>query len=149
MRFWDGADKMADKNKVVVKIAGNEYVICGPESPEYIQKIALLVDRKLLDITRKNHLLSTSMASVLTAVNLADEFYKTQDAFNKSEYELNDLKKKYQELKDESSRIKHENGRLKEIQTQMQLELAKREAELKEVRNTLTALSSNKKPTNE
>lgn len=140
---------MADKNRVVVRIAGNEYVICGPESPEYIQRIALLVDRKLLDITRKNHLLSTSMASVLTAVNMADEFFKAQEAFNKSEFELSELKKKHQELKEESSRLKHENGRMKEIQTQLQLELTKREAELKEVRNTLNTFSNNKRPTNE
>lgn len=140
---------MTDKNKVVVKIAGNEYVICGPESPEYIQRIALLVDRKLQDITRKNHLLSTSMAAVLTALNMADELYKAQDAYNKSEFELNDIKKKYQELKEESSRNKHENGKLREMNTQLQLELTKREAELKEVRNTLNTLSNNRKPMNE
>ncbi len=64
---------MSEKNKVTVRIAGNEYILCGTEPPEYIQKIAMMVDRKLRDITRKNHLLSTSMASVLTAVNMADE----------------------------------------------------------------------------
>jgi len=87
---------MSDKNKVVVRIAGNEYILCGSESPEYIQKIAMMVDRKLRDITRKNHLLSTSMASVLTAVNMADELVKTQEAYDKSEYELKELKKKIQ-----------------------------------------------------
>ena len=140
---------MPEKNKVVAKIAGNEYIICGTESPEYIQKIALLVDRRLLDITRRNHLLSTSMASVLTAVNMADEVYKAQEAYGKSEFELSELKKKYQELREESARLKHENGRFKEVQTQLQMELTRREAEIKEVRNTLSTLSNNRKALNE
>lgn len=135
---------MADKNKVVVKIAGNEYVISGAESPEYIQRIALLVDRRMLDITRKNHLLSTSMASVLTALNMADELIKMQEARNKAEFELNELKKKYLEVKEDAARLKNENGMLKEVQTQLQIELSKREAELKEVRNTLSTLSGNR-----
>ena len=140
---------MAEKNKVVVKIAGYEYTICGAESPEYIQKIGLLVDRKLLDITRRNHLLSTSMASVLTAVNMTDELFKVQDAYNKSDFELTELKKKYQELREEATRVKHENGRLKEIQSQLQIELSKREVEIREVRNTLSTLSNSKKTANE
>ena len=41
------------KNKVTVYIAGNEYVIAGHETPEYIQKVALYVDQKLREITQK------------------------------------------------------------------------------------------------
>ncbi|HOQ76302.1 MAG TPA: cell division protein ZapA [Thermoclostridium sp.] len=132
---------MSDKNKVVVRIAGNEYILCGSESPEYIQKIAMMVDRKLRDITRKNHLLSTSMASVLTAVNMADELVKTQEAYDKSEYELKELKKKIQELREDVYRYKQENEKLKEVQSQLQIELTRRETELKEVRKALSSLT--------
>lgn len=137
---------MGEKNKVVVRIAGNEYVICGEESPEYIQKIALLVDRKLQEITRKNYLLSTSMASVLTAVNMADEMLKAQEACNKSEFELKEAKKKLQELREDVYRYKQENERLKEIQSQLQIELTKKETELREARKTLPAMSDRKTP---
>jgi len=132
---------MSDKNKVVVRIAGNEYILCGSESPEYIQKIAMMVDRKLRDITCKNHLLSTSMASVLTAVNMADELVKTQEAYDKSEYELKELKKKIQELREDVYRYKQENEKLKEVQSQLQIELTRRETELKEVRKALSSLT--------
>lgn len=135
---------MAERNKVTVKIAGNEYVLCGNESPEYIQRIALMVDRKLRDITRKNHLLSTSMASVLTAVNMADELVKAKEAYNKSEFELKELKKKVQELREDVYRYKQENEKLKENQSQLQIELTKRETELKEVRKTLSTLTDAK-----
>lgn len=135
-----------EKNKVVVRIAGNEYVLCGTESPEYIQRIALLVDRRLQEITRKNHLLSTSMASVLTAINMADEMVKAQEAYNRSESELKELKRKMQELREDVYRYKQENERLKEIQSQLQIELTKKETELNEVRRTLSALPERKAP---
>lgn len=133
---------MSEKNKVAVKIAGNEYILCGTESPEYIQRIAMMVDRKIQDITRKNHLLSTSMASILTAVNMADELVKTQESYNRSEFELKELKKRFQELKEDLSRYRQENERLKEIQAQLQIELTRKETELNEVRKTLSAMTN-------
>lgn len=133
---------MSEKNKVAVKIAGNEYILCGTESPEYIQRIAMMVDRKIQDITRKNHLLSTSMASILTAVNMADELVKTQESYNRSEFELKELKKRLQELKEDLSRYRQENERLKEIQAQLQIELTRKETELNEVRKTLSAMTN-------
>lgn len=135
-----------EKNKVVVRIAGNEYVLCGTESPEYIQRIALLVDRKLQEITRKNHLLSTSMASVLTAINMADEMVKAQEACNRSEFELKELKRKMQELREDVYRYKQENERLKEIQSRLQIELTRKETELNEVRKALSSPPERKAP---
>lgn len=136
---------MPEKNKVTVRIAGNEYVISGDESPEYIQKIALFVDRKLQEITRKNHLLSTSMASVLTSINFADEVFRLGETLKKTEFDFNEFKKKYQELKEENIRLKADNTRLKERETQFQLELTRRETELREARNTINTISNTKK----
>ncbi len=133
---------MAEKNKVTVRIAGNEYVITGSESPEYIQKIALFVDRKVLEITRRNHLLSTSMASVLTAINMADEMFRANEGLKNTMGDFSELKKKYQELKEETQRIKAENAKLKERESQLRIELTRRETELKEVRNTLNTISN-------
>jgi len=137
---------LAEKNKVTVRIAGNEYVITGTESPEYIQKVALFVDRKVLEITRRNHLLSTSMASILASINMADEMFRLKETLRNSENELAGLKKKYQELKEESQKIKMENLKLREKESQLTIELTKRETELKEVRNTLNTMqNANKK----
>ncbi len=133
---------MAEKNKVTVRIAGNEYVVTGSESPEYIQRIALFVDRKVLEISRKNHLLSTSMASVLAAINMADELFRTSEELKNTAGGLSDLKKKYQELKEESQRLNTENAKLKERESQLRIELTRRETELKEVRNTINTIST-------
>ncbi len=140
-----GADRLAEKNKVTVRIAGNEYVISGAESHEYIQKVALFVDRKIMEITRKNHTLSTSMASVLTSVNMADEMFRMSETLNRLEKEHNELKRKHQELREENQQLKADNHKLKERESLLSIELTKREAELKEVRNTLSTLSGTKK----
>lgn len=140
-----GADNLAEKNKVIVRIAGNEYVISGTEPPEYIQKVALFVDRKLQEITRKNHTLSTSMASVLTSVNMADEMFRLNESLNNKEFELTELKRKNQELMEQNQHLKTDYSKIKERELQLQLELSKREAEIKEVRNTINTISNTKK----
>lgn len=144
-RSKTGADSLADKNKVTVRIAGNEYVLSGAESPEYIQRVALFVDRKLQEISRKNHTLSTSMASVLTSINMADEMFRLSESSNKTEYELTELQRKHQELKEETQRLKADHSNLKERESQLQIELTRREAEIKEIRNTINTISNTKK----
>lgn len=140
--FMNGAGILAEKNKVAVRIAGNEYVITGSESPEYIQKIALFVDRKIQEITKRNHLLSTSMAAVLASINMADEMFRIKEQYKETDRELSDLKTKHQELKEEAQRLKNENVKLKERESQLRIELTRRETELKEVRNTLNTISN-------
>ena len=44
-----------------------------------MQKVALYVDQKTSEIMRANHTLSTSMASVLTAINVVDEMFKISE----------------------------------------------------------------------
>ena len=84
---------MSGKNKVQVRIAGNEYILRGNESAEYMQKVALYVDTKTDEIMKANHTLSTSMASVLTAVNIADEFFKASDSNGMLKKRLNRRRK--------------------------------------------------------
>ncbi len=136
---------MAEKNKVTVRIAGNEYVISGAASPDYIQKIALFVDKKLQEISRKNHLLSTSMASVLTSINLADEMFQLSESLKKADFELSEFKKKFGALKEENERLKSDNIRLRESETHLRIELTRMETEVREVRNTINTISNAKK----
>ncbi|NMA65146.1 MAG: cell division protein ZapA [Clostridiaceae bacterium] len=140
---------MAQKNKVTVYIAGNEYVIAGHETEEYIQKVALFVDQKLRDIAQKNHFLSTSMASVLASVNMADEVFRTREKLQETERELTELKKRYQQQYDELQHLRKENDRLKQRETQLQIELTKRETEIKEIRNTLNTFNTMSKKSKE
>lgn len=104
---------MMDVNKVSVRIADGEYTLRGVEPEEYIRQVAGLVDRKYVEISRLNRSLSTSMAAVLTAVNIADEMLKNQEAQRAFERETQDMRRKSQAMADELIRIKGENERLK------------------------------------
>ncbi len=137
---------MADRNKVLVRIAGNEYTLCGGEPEEYIQKIALYVDRKASEIMRINHTLSTSMASVLTAVNVADEMFKNKEAKESLQLELEQVQKTLEELKHDKETLTQQLQRTNEENRQLVIELTKREAELSEVRNTLAKVTEDNPP---
>lgn len=123
-----------EKNKVILRISGMEYSIRGYESEEYLHKLGLFVDRKMTEIVSSNNRLSTHMAAILTALNVADELLKIKDeknlqsdALQKLNSEINDLKKINERLKDENSVLTNSN-------TKLQLELVKIETELKEAR---------------
>ncbi|MDP4093767.1 MAG: cell division protein ZapA [Bacillota bacterium] len=132
---------MTVKNKVEVRIAGKIYTLMGVESDEYIQRIGLYIDKKMAEVMRVNNSLSTSMAAILTAINVADDYYKTQESESHHKKELKRISDELEKLKDERKRLIEENSVLSTRNTGMQLELAKREAELNEVRNSLSKAS--------
>ena len=133
----EGADSMAEKNKVDVRIAGKDYTLVGTESDEYIQKVALYIDKKMNAIMRANSKLSTSMASVLTAINVADDYFKAHESVISLSSQLKSADEEIERLKEENKRLLNENAIINNKNTNYQLELAKREAELNEVRSTL------------
>lgn len=128
---------MAEKNKVDIRIAGKEYTLMGTESDEYLQKIGLYIDRKMIEIMRGNSKLSTSMAAVLTAINVADDFFKARENEVLLKRELKKYAEELGKLKEENKNLTNENLQINNKITSLQLELAKREAELREVRNSL------------
>ncbi len=125
------------KNKVNVRIAGKDYTLVGVESEEYMQKISLYIDKKMNEIMKVNTRLSTSMAAVLTAINIADDYYKCHESEKHLQKELNDLTSELERLKEANKSLSGENATLHNKNTELQLELAKKEAELGGVKNTI------------
>lgn len=72
---------MTLKNKVIVRIYGQEHTLRSDDSREYMQRVANLVDDKMKEIGSVNKRLSTSQLAVLTALNLTDEYLKVLDMF--------------------------------------------------------------------
>lgn len=128
---------MDAKNKVNVRIAGKDYTLVGVESEEYMQKIGLYIDKKMNEIMKVNTRLSTSMAAVLTAINIADDYYKCHESEKDLQKELNDLTSELERLKEANKSLSGENATLQNKNTELQLELAKKEAELGGVKNTI------------
>lgn len=86
---------------VTVRINGMDYKLKGKEDEAYLKSIASHVEDKLQEILTKNTKLSVSAASVLTAINLADESFKAKK-------ELNDILNNYENLEIVSKSLKQE-----------------------------------------
>ena len=69
---------MAYRNKVSLRVCGRTVTLAGNESVEYITKVANYIDQKAAELRKspnsKN--LSPQMISVLTSINIADDYYK-------------------------------------------------------------------------
>jgi cell division protein ZapA len=93
---------MQRRNKVLIKINGQEYPIAGNEPKEYLLKVGSFVDEKMEEIAMGNSRLSTSMIAVLTSINIADLYLKLKDEHerlqNQSFAPLNELDRLKEEL---------------------------------------------------
>ena len=69
-------------HRVTVTICGNEYTFVAEEDGAYVEKVAAYVDQKMTEIlssTKAGH----TDAAVLTAANIADELFKSQELADK------------------------------------------------------------------
>lgn len=132
---------MTAKNKVELRIAGKDYTIVGTEPEEYIQRVGHYIDRKMSEVMRASNKLSTSMAAVLTAINIGDDFLKCHESELSLKKELKKAQDEIESLREDKHRLSQEIVSLGGLNTSIKLELAKREAELGEVRNSLDKAS--------
>ena len=93
-----------EKTKTVVNIAGKDYTICGTESAEYIHRVALRVNGKYDEIKSKNPDLNNIQLAMLTAINIADDFVKTEDELEATRLELETLQKKAAQAKEQEKK---------------------------------------------
>lgn len=87
------------KNKVVVTIAGQEYTMVAVEDETYVHRCAAHVDSQLRELSGSR--LSQADAAVLTAMNIADQYFKEQEASE-------NLRRQLKESLEEASRLKAE-----------------------------------------
>ena len=111
------------KNKIHVRICGIEYTLLSNEAPEYVHKVAYLVDKKMSEIMRADSKLNSAMASLLTAINLADEHFKDindTDNLRQQVAEYNRLSEEYKDkLVVAESELDEANNRIKELEAEL------------------------------
>ena len=123
-------------NTVNIRIAGKDYHIVGTEQEEYIKKIGHYVDKKMTSmIEAGENNLSTVMASVLTSVNIADDYFKERDKANLQKNKMNEIEKKLREAQNKINTLEQKNGKLLDQNSEMKLKLVEKETELKQLRN--------------
>lgn len=128
-----GDIKMESK-KVEVKINNIEYTLVTSEPEEYVQRVALLVNRKMNEITASAPQLSTAMKAVLAAINIADDCLKSESVLDNIRLELKGYMEEAKGLGEELETKKAEVDKLREDVHKLQIELARRETELSDTR---------------
>ena len=94
------------KNKVVVTIADRDYTMVAVEVENYVRKCAAHVDQQLREIA--NSRISQADAAVLAAMNIADQYFREQDAAENLRRQIKDNLEEVNQLKMELSEAKRE-----------------------------------------
>ena len=85
-----------EKQKTVVRVAGKEYALVSSDPPEYMQRVAAYVDRKLNEMSVATRLPS-NMVAVLACLNMADDLMKSHDENTRLRKELMLLRQEIKE----------------------------------------------------
>ncbi len=117
-----------EKQRVKVLINGAEYTLVTSEPAEYVQRVAVRVDRAIAELRRDNNHLSTTMLSMLTSINLADQLLRTEDAADNLRKEIADYSKNEAQL---NARLTEKTTKVEALERkvqELQIELAKSNA---------------------
>ena len=121
---------MDDKRTTtVVKINNAEYRIVCDADEEYVRHVAYHVDKKMRDLISRDKRLSTSMAAVLTAVNVSDEYMQAQEDNEKLRAQLLKYAEEAGASKLALDKLNAELSRLRAENQSLKMEIVKLEAE--------------------
>lgn len=115
-----------DKNRVKVIINNTEYTLVSNEKPEYVQRVAILVDKKIREIHNNNSHLSTAMLSMLAAINISDDCLKFEDELDVLKKQIAEDSKSQATL---SQKLAEKNALIERYEREIQnlkIELARR-----------------------
>lgn len=78
---------MDKKTDVEVIINNKKYVICGYESPDYLEQIAIYINKKISALKAEEwyNRIDTDLKNVLLEVNLTDDYFKAEQKIRELE----------------------------------------------------------------
>ena len=94
------------QNKVTVTIADREYTLVATEDAAYMEKVAKYVDQKMREIMENG--ISGTDAAVLAALNMADDYFKGQEAGEALRWQIKGYLEEAKALEDQLSEAKRE-----------------------------------------
>lgn len=88
------------KNRVKISIDGKSFTLVGEETEEHMRQVAEYIDQKMTEIRQKAVAvtLDSSLAYVLTSINVADDYFKEKDYTAELEGRLLGMTTRAQEL---------------------------------------------------
>ena len=100
------------QNRITVTVKGKSYTLLAVEDEAYVKRVAAYVDNKLSEISGGS--LDHVDCAVLTALNIADERFKEQEASENLRRQIKDLLEESAKLKMELSEAKREIFKLQQ-----------------------------------
>ncbi len=83
------------KKPYTINVLGIELTVMSEDESEYVEKVAAYVEKKLKDAGSDANISDTSILSILAAMNVADELFKTEDRYKER---IRYLEEKIEEL---------------------------------------------------
>ncbi|GAB6099163.1 cell division protein ZapA [Halanaerocella petrolearia] len=102
-----------NKSEVKVDILGEEYIIKGNKSSDYISNIASFLDNHLRKVKEYNPSISRMRVMILGAMNLADRLHTTQDKHQNLQEKYNQVVGDYQKKIEEYNQLEDKYEKLK------------------------------------
>ena len=101
------------QNRVTVTVGGLKYTLLAVEDENYVHRVAAYENEKLKETGRPGGV-SQMDCAVLTAINIADERFKEQEASVDLRRQIKDLMEENARLKTELSESKREIFKLQQ-----------------------------------
>ena len=101
------------QNRVTVTVGGLKYTLLATEGEDYVHRVAAYVNEKL-KATAAQGGISQMDSAILTAINIADDRFKEQEASENLRRQIKDLLEENAKLKAELSESKREIFKLQQ-----------------------------------
>ena len=130
---------MKEANNIKVVIDGEMYELTSSEEQEYIQKIAVYIDKKIKEIYKKrgNSYMNQRLKSLFISLNIADDLFKEKEKNLKTKQEIKELSDSLSDYMDENAKLEQENSLLQEKIKLLEKELFDAKNELNEFLESL------------
>ncbi len=81
-----------EKNRVAIRVAGQEFKLAGDESEQYMREISEEVNARIDRMQRQYPTLSTANAVLLVCLNMADELKKLRSDYEQLDSRIAQLR---------------------------------------------------------
>ena len=100
------------KIRTTVTICDMEFSLLSDENEEYTKKVAQHVDKRMREVSDSGGI-SLLDAAVLTAVNIADDYFRQVDSAENMRSQLKDYFDELSRLKDENAQLRRELNKMR------------------------------------
>jgi cell division protein ZapA len=100
------------KVRTTVTICDMEFSLLSEENEDYTKKVAEHVDRRMREVSASGGI-STLDAAVLTAINIADEYFRQVDSVENMRSQIKDYFDELSRLKDENAQLRRDLNKMR------------------------------------